>query len=153
MREINEKGLAIIKDSEKLMLDRYKDPVGIYTIGWGHKILWNEPYDTHTITKEQADEILIDDLRKTCDQLAIACEHIPLNDNQWSALVSFCFNTGVQRMMRNSNGSETKIYGFLKMGEYDLAANQFTKWVYAKGIELNGLKIRRAKERSLFLET
>src|SRR5436305_12580756 len=35
-RHINEAGLAMIKSFEGLRLDAYRDPVGIWTIGYGH---------------------------------------------------------------------------------------------------------------------
>jgi lysozyme len=33
---INNRGLALVKEFEGLKLCKYKDPVGIWTICWGH---------------------------------------------------------------------------------------------------------------------
>jgi lysozyme len=54
-RQINEAGLAMIKSFEGLRLDAYRDPVGIWTIGYGH-IRGVQP--GMTITEPQATDFL-----------------------------------------------------------------------------------------------
>ena len=146
MRHINEKGLQIIKDSENCELIVYTCPGGKRTIGWGH-VLADDTPDGFTITQEQADNLLKEDLEMVQQHLAIVLQHVPLTDNQWSALVSFVFNIGI------GNFIQSTLKRKLNEGDYQGAADEFGRWVYAKGKKLNGLIIRRAKERSLFLET
>jgi lysozyme len=144
MRAINEKGLAIIKSSEGCKLDRYRCSAGKWTIGWGHKITFGEPFDTNTITQEQADWLLEKDLEEK--EIEVSNVNVPLTDNEFSALVSFVYNIGWAKFATST------LLNKLNEGDYQGAANEFGKWIYAKGIPMNGLKIRRAKERSLFLE-
>jgi len=40
----------------------------------------------------------------------------------------------------------------LNAGDYAGAADQFKRWIYADGVPLHGLEIRRDKERALFLK-
>lgn len=141
MRHINEKGLVIIKDSESLRLKRYKCPAGYWTIGWGHRD------DTLLeINEAQADEFLKEDVEGAEEDVDMLVE-VPITDNQFSALVSFVFNIG------GTAFSKSTLLRKLNAGDYEGAADEFPKWVYAKGKKLNGLIIRRAKERSLFLES
>lgn len=144
MRHINEKGLAIIKESETCKLTMYICPGGKKTIGWGHVL----PDDTDIISIPQslADGWLREDIEKTEEQLAVATQHIILTDNQWSALVSFCFNVGIGNFLSSTMRRK------LNAGDYEGAADEFGKWVYAKGKKLAGLVKRREKEKSLFLE-
>ena len=144
MREINAKGLAIIKESEGLSLVPYFCPGNVLSIGFGNTTHAAE-YDM--ITEQQAEEFLKEDLEMVQQHLAIVLQHVPLTDNQWSALVSFVFNIGI------GNFIQSTLKRKLKEGDYQGAADEFGRWVYAKGKKLNGLIIRRAKERSLFLET
>src|SRR5438270_11416483 len=58
-RHINEAGLAMIKSFEGLRLDAYRDPVGIWTIGYGHT-LGVQP--GMTLTEPQATDFLRQDL-------------------------------------------------------------------------------------------
>lgn len=144
MRQINEHGLAIIKESEGLYLEPYTCPGGYYSIGYGNR---THALEFDKITEEQAEEFLLEDLNDTYQHLAIICQHIPLTDNQWSALCSFVYNVGSGKFLNST------LLLKLKAGDYDGAANEFGRWVYAKGKKLNGLIVRRAKERSLFLES
>lgn len=141
MRHINEKGLAIIKDSESLRLKRYKCPAGYWTIGWGHRD------DTLLkINEAQAEEFLKEDVEGAEEDVDMLVE-VPITDDQFSSLVSFVFNIG------GTAFSKSTLLRKLNTGDYEGAADEFPKWVYAKGKKLNGLIIRRAKERSLFLES
>lgn len=145
MRHINEKGLAIIKEREGCKLQVYTCDGGKRTIGWGHVVPDFTP-DDFAITQELADAWLETDIEKTQHDLAIATQHIILTDNQWSALVSFCFNVGIGNFLSSTMRRK------LNAGDYEGAANEFPKWVYAKGKKLAGLVKRREKEKSLFLE-
>lgn len=143
MREINEKGLKIIKESEGLSLIPYICPGGELSIGYGNR---THAHEFDIITEQQAEEFLREDLENTQTQLGIVLQYVPLNDNQWSALVSFVYNIGI------SNFIQSTLKRKLNQGDYLGTANEFTKWVYAKKRKLTGLLIRRGKERSLFLE-
>ena len=152
MRHINEKGLAIIKQHETCKLTMYICPGGKKTIGWGHVL----PDDTDIISIPQslADGWLKEDIYRTERDVEYLVT-VPLTDNQFSALVSLTFNIGsdIDADDIPEGLGDSKLLEYLNAGEYLKAADEFPKWRKAKGKVLKGLVSRRAKERSLFLET
>lgn len=141
MNALTAAGEAIIKGAEGCRLTAYQDSVGVFSIGYGHT--HNVTADTAPVTNEQA-EMLFKGDAALAGQMVAQYIFVPLNDNQYSALVSLCFNEGSAPL--------TKTLGaLLNAGNYEGAANEFPKWVYAGGIRLNGLIARRAAERALFL--
>jgi lysozyme len=87
-------------------IDPYLDPIGIWTIGWGHAISVGSAYlrgkasrkvafDLYPggITIDQAETLLRGDVMDTCRDVEALVE-VPLTDNQFAALVSFTFNLG-----------------------------------------------------------
>ena len=91
-RQINAAGLAIIKGKEGCKLRAYRDARGILTIGWGHA--GPDVAEGMQITQERADELLLQDLA-TVEAGLPPLVHVPLTDNQFSALVSFAYNLGL----------------------------------------------------------
>jgi lysozyme len=164
MRDISEQGLDLIKsfegipdgDPSTVNVDPYLDPVGIWTIGWGHAISAGGAYlrgksnrkaamDLYPggITLEQAETLLRGDLLDTCRDVEAAVD-IPLTDNQFAALVSFTFNLGA------GNLAKSTLLKKLNAGDYASAAAEFAKWNKAGGKVLAGLVKRRAAEAELF---
>jgi lysozyme len=70
---------------------------------------------------------------------------VPLTENQYSAVVSLVYNIG------GTNFRTSTLLRKLNKGDYDGAANEFRRWVYAKHMVLGGLVARRERERELFL--
>lgn len=134
-------GIKLIKDHEGLQLVAYKDPVGVWTIGYGHTKTVRAGF---FINNEQAESFLLQDVQE-----AERCVHrhvkVPLNQSMFDALVSFVFNLGCTKF-----GSST-LLAYLNQGEYAAAADQFPRWVRAGGRELPGLVRRRAMEQAMFL--
>ena len=132
--------IELIKHSEGLSLDAYLCPAGIPTIGYGH---------THnvkigdTCTQQEADEWLEDDFYAACNDVK-AVVKVPLTDNQLDALGSFVFNLGVRKLIQST------LLKKLNSGDYQGAAQEFDKWVFAGKVKLKGLIIRRAAERKIF---
>lgn len=168
MRFINKEGLALVKRWEGIMdgdlstvnLDPYLDPVGIWTIGWGHAIrdaagkflrgpaarVKASALYPGGITVWQAEDLLRADLLDAARDVGSLVK-VPLNDDQFSALVSFEFNTGALQGSTLRRKLNAKDYGG--------AADQFPLWnkgtIDGKKIVLKGLVSRRAEERALFL--
>ena len=139
---ISEAGIQLIKKFEGCSLKAYKCPAGIWTIGYGHTLNVNEG---QTITKKQAEDLLKQDLRSfelTVNNLV----NVPLNQNQFDALVSFCYNLGTGNLKKST------LLKLLNKQDYLGAAEQFDRWVYAGGKKLSGLVKRRAAEKELFLK-
>jgi GH24 family phage-related lysozyme (muramidase) len=70
---------------------------------------------------------------------------VSINSNQFSALVSFCFNLGADSLFQST------LLKLLNQGDFQGAADQFPRWNKAGGQELEGLTRRRKAERALFL--
>ena len=141
MPKTNAAGVALIEEFEGLRLTAYQDSGGVLTIGYGH----TGP-DVHaglTITQAQAQALLQLDLHDAETQIADAVE-IELTPNQFSALVSWEFNTG--GILETSGLELINARAFVPAWDEHLAL-----WVTdADGTELPGLVRRRAAERALF---
>lgn len=141
LRKTNQEGLKLVKSFEGLYLEAYQDPVGVWTIGWGATKGIREGMK---ITVAQAEKMLQDELEKFEVAVANAIK-VSINDNQFSALVSFSYNLGATSLF------ESTLLKLLKEGKFQEAADQFPRWDKAGGQPLLGLSRRRRAERALFL--
>lgn len=140
MPHINDEGLQIIERFEGERLRAYPDPGSggePWTIGYGHTA---NVHPGDAVTHVQAIAFLKYDVLKA-EAIVSRDVEVQLNPNQFSALVSFVFNTG------------TLGHGLLAV----VNANHFldvraelAKWRYASGNTMPGLVIRRAVEATLF---
>jgi lysozyme len=137
---INDAGRKIIETYEGCKLEAYRCPAGIWTIGFGHT---GDVLPGMKVTQHQADTVLEYDLERFESAVGKLCPQA--NANQFSALVCFAFNVGVDALK-----SSTLLRKFLA-GDVSGAAEEFLKWTHAAGKELPGLVKRRAAERALFL--
>lgn len=140
--KISQKGLNLIKSFEGLELKAYKDSVGVVTIGYGST-------GTHvsmgqTITAQEAENLLKKDVSRF-EEGVTKLVKVPLNQNQFDALVSFSFNLGLGNL-----GSSTLLKK-LNNGDYQGVSLEFERWNRAGGKVLNGLTRRRLAEKELFL--
>lgn len=127
-------------DAESCRLSAYRCPAGVLTIGYGHT---GDVKPDDVITQHQADAILEVDLQRfemAVDQLAPR-----INANQFSALVSFAFNVGIDALEKST------LLRCVNGGQFKAAAVEFSKWTHAAGVVLPGLVKRRAAEAQLFL--
>ncbi len=141
---IPEKAIELIKRFEGFSPVPYLCPAGWLTIGYGHVIREGERWD-EPITEEMAERLLLIDLQRysrAIQRLIL----VPLNENQFGALLSFTYNLGSGALQRSSLRQK------LNRGEYLEAADEFPKWCWAGGRKLRGLLRRRLAERELFLE-
>jgi lysozyme len=154
----SDSGRKFIEEFEGLFLQAYDDEddhivkpggrvYGTLTIGYGHTSDAGPPrvYVGMTITKEVADAILTADLAS----VEIEVEHlvkVPLNQNQFDALVSFQFNTGWLAHPHSS------LLLALNSKRYTLADEDFMLYDRAQGKVLAGLSRRRLAEKKLFMQ-
>jgi lysozyme len=94
--KISSDGLNLIKKAEGFSPVIYKCSSGYDTIGYGHRVLPGERFAT--ITKEQAQELLIKDSQVAQDCVNNAVK-VPLSQSQFDALVSLVYNIGVMRSL------------------------------------------------------
>ena len=135
-------GIELIKKFEGCVLKAYKCPAGVWTIGYGHTAGVKEG---QTITKKEAEAYLKQDLT-TFETVVSNLVTVAINQNQFDALVSFCYNLG-PRNLRSST-----LLKQINAGNFNGAAEEFDRWVYAGGKKLSGLVKRRAAEKALFLQ-
>lgn len=133
----SEKGIALIKKYEGCMLKAYKCPSGVWTIGYGHT---SGVKQGDKITKSKAESLLKNDL-KSFESKVMKYDNIyHFNQNQFDALVSFCFNVGnIDTLTRKGTRTIKEI------------ADSILLYNKGGGAVLAGLIKRRKEERSLFL--
>lgn len=141
--QISEQGIALIKIHEGCSLHLYTCPAGKLTIGYGHVLQAGE--ELESITYQDAEDLLRKDLthyEKLIEQLL----QVEVNQCQFDALVSFCFNVGAKALEKST------LLRLLNTGSPQNAAQQFDRWIYANGRKLPGLVQRRRAEKALFLK-
>lgn len=145
-RKTGELGKALIKKSESFEKATYICPAGVPTIGYGTTKIDGKPVPMGmTITKEQAEKLLEDDLL-VFENAVNKFVRVEITQNQFDALISFVYNVGI------GNFSNSTLLRVLNQGNYTEAADQILRWTKAKGKELPGLVKRRDAERQLFLK-
>lgn len=157
-RNINARGVELIQHFEssgpirygqknEKYLTAYLDDVGVWTIGYGHTGLTHKDGTVkkgRQISLEMAEELFRYDMDYFEGQVCRLVK-VPLNDDQYAALVSFAFNCG------EGNLASSTLLRKLNAGDYQGAADQFPRWNKGDGRVLPGLTRRRASERNLFL--
>jgi len=143
VREIPQIAIEHIRRDEGVRLRAYKDVAGLDTIGIGHLIRRGEVFPEE-ITMGLAGELLRKDLL-VAGAAIMRLITVPLTDNQYSALLSFCFNIGSGALQAST------LRSMLNREEYTGAAEQFSRWCFAGGRKIKGLYLRRLRERELFL--
>ena len=148
MRPVNKAGTDLIKSFEGLFLKPYLDPVNIPTIGYGTIKYPNGKAVTmkdRAITEAEATEYLMHEVEEKAHNVSRMTK-VPLNDNEYAALVSFAYNVGWPALEKST------LMKLLNSGaDRTAVADQFLRWNKAGGKELAGLTRRRQAERSLFL--
>lgn len=148
-------GRKFIEGFEGLILQAYDDHndhiveagqnvVGTLTIGYGHTDAAGPPkvFVGQKLTQLEADNTLASDL--TAVEIEVShLVKVPLNQDQYDALVSFQFNTGKL--------GQSTLLKELNEGNYTAAADQFLVWNHVSGVVVAGLTRRRTAERAMFL--
>ena len=137
---LSQAGLNLIKSHEGLRTTAYQDPVGVWTIGYGHT---GTAKPGQKITEAQAEQLLRQDVGWAQDAVRKNVK-VPLTQGQFDALVSFTFNLGAGALGRST------LLKKLNAGDYAGAQAEFGKFVHAGGRVLPGLVRRRNEEAQMF---
>lgn len=156
------KGIQLIKlfetihdgDKQKPGLQPQMDPAGIWTEGYGRamrddrgnflKGIANKAlaFSRATIhTEAQAEKALLEDLGPR-ERIVMQKIRVPLNQNQFDALVSYVYNTGGSSTLYNlinGKASTSEIRSWIE-----------NHYITADGKKYNGLVRRRKAEADLF---
>ncbi len=135
-------GQALIQKFDGLRLSAYQNAVGVWTIGYRHT--GPDVTPDLTITKQQADQLLINDLVRFNNGVN-ALVTAKLNQNQFDALVSFSKSMGLEALQKST------MLRLLNAGNFRAAADEFPRWDRAGGKEAAQYLARRNAERQLFL--
>ncbi len=138
---LSQAGLNHIKANEGLRTTAYRDPVGIWTIGYGHTGADVKP--GQKITEAQAEALLRKDVA-WAENAVRKNVKVPLTQGQFDALTSFTFNCGAGALQKST------LLKKLNAGDYAGAQAEFGKWVHGGGKVLPGLVRRRAEEAQMF---
>lgn len=157
MRGLNFAGYDLIQSFEELRLTAYDDArpnyylnpgdpiMGTLTIGWGHT--GPDVVIGMTITEQEADELLEADLEWACKAVEELVK-VPLNDNEFAALVSFTYNVG------RTQFANSTLLRLLNQGDYGAVPSQLVRWdkttINNKKVQSKGLARRRAAEIELW---
>lgn len=143
---ISPSGIDLICNFEGKRLTAYDDGVGVWTIGFGTTVYPNgiKVKKGDTCTEAQAKAYMAHDLKKFASAVNNAVT-VPLNQNQFDALVSLAYNIGTGAFNKST------LVKKLNANDYRSAADQFDVWVNAGDKRMQGLVNRRAKEKALFL--
>lgn len=134
--KISDNGLDLIKSFEGCRLEAYKDPVGVWTIGYGHT---KGVRKGQKITAAQATEFLRQDCATAEKNVSKFDNIYHWNQNQFDAMVSFAYNIGsINGLTANGSRSIQQISD--KIPAYNKAGGKI----------LAGLQRRRAAEKRLF---
>ena len=147
---ISSKGLNFLKNYETLQLKMYNDSAGHATIGYGHLIhlgpisgqASEKPFE-NGLTKEQASALLKQDLSKY-EQAVNDNVKVPLCQQEYDALVIFCYNIGIHGFKSSSALKE------INKKHYHLVGSKMKLWNRAGGKVSRGLRNRRAEEVEIF---
>ena len=145
--KIASKGLDLIKSFEGLRLKPYLCSANVPTIGYGNTFYENKAKVTLkdlAITEQRAVELLAWSLKGFEQYVDSYCVDT-ITQNQFDALVSFCYNLGPANLKSstllkkvNANPNDPTIRA------------EFLKWNKAGGRALAGLTRRRTAEADLY---
>lgn len=146
--DIDNTGIEFIKKWEGFRAEPYKDTGGVPTIGFGttyypngRRVRMSDP----PMNIQQAERIL----KKNAKNYITAVDAFTRDDitqNQFNALVSFCYNVGERAFQRST---------LLRLVNQDpmqftAIGKQFRRWVYDEGEFIQGLANRREAEFELY---
>ncbi len=142
MRQLSDRGLALIIQFEGFSPTVYLDAAGLPTIGYGHLIRDGENF-SDGIDEVWARELLRHDVR-IAERAVLRLIDVPLSDSQFDALVSFTFNVGAGALQRSTLRRK------VNREEHDAVPGELLRWVYAGGRRLKGLMRRREAEAEMY---
>jgi lysozyme len=138
--KISNEGLSLIKKFEGCELTAYKCAAGVWTIGYGHI---KDVYEGQTITQSEAESMLQHEMEEY-EGYINSLVMVPLNQNQFDALVSWVFNLGAGNLRAST------LLKVVNLSDMNGVPAQIKRWNKAGGKVLEGLIRRREAEALLW---
>ena len=133
--------LEIIGNAESCVREPYYCPDNVLKVGIGSTgNIQQKAYTDEEIAKRWVSDIKTAEM---CVNRYANGFHLP--QPVFDAVTSITFNVGCTKMRTST------MYKHLNNGDYKAACNEFPRWSKAGGKVLNGLVIRREKEKALCL--
>ncbi len=155
LQRMSDKGLKLLTQWEGFRTKVYKDAAGLPTIGVGHLLTKDEKSSgklkigketvryADGLTNAQVIELLRQDVAKY-EKTVRDNVKVDLNQNQFDALVSFCFNVGQKAFADSTLLKRVNAKNFADV------PTQLLRWTRAGGKKLQGLVNRRNNEIKLW---
>lgn len=147
--KLNTAGYRLICRFEGFSAKPYLDSIKVPTIGYGNTYYPNGKKVTlldNPITELEAFEMF----KTIADKFAAKVSKLvtaPLDQNQFNALVSLCYNIGP------ANFEKSTLLRKVNFNHFDPSIRaEFLKWNKAGGQVLKGLTIRRTAEADIYFE-
>lgn len=142
--KISKEGIELIKSFEGFRSEAYQCQAGVWTCGWGSTKgvqegdVWSESHAEERLAVD------IEEFENAVKELVT----VELNEDQFSALVSFCFNLGANALRIST------LLKKLNAGDFQAVPDQIRRWnkatVNGEKVVLDGLVRRRNAEALLF---
>lgn len=144
--DISNAGYKLIRSFEGFSAKAYKDTGGVWTIGFGTIKYPNGKAVAagDTCTQAQAEEWMKNDC-KWVDACLDKVVKVKISQNQFDALASFVYNVGETAFVKST------MLTLINQNALNSAADQFERWIFDNGKQIQGLVNRRSKEKALFL--
>ena len=140
---IGKKGIALIKKWESCKLTAYLCPANKWTIGWGNTFYedGSKVKEGDKITQQRADTLFTNLVTKF-ERIVTKSVKVPINQNQFDALLSHTWNTG---------GSDT-LFELVNRKAADVYIRDWfeTKYITVNKKLFKGLVNRRKEEANLY---
>jgi lysozyme len=143
----SKKGIDLIKKYEGFRSEPYLCPANVATIGFGTTFYpdGNKVKLTDSPISETIAEVILKRQLEKFEQYVDSYCIDSINQNQFDALVSFCYNLGPTNLK-----SSTLLKKVNKNPNDPTIKDEFMKWVKAGGKTLKGLVKRREEEAQLY---
>ncbi|RKS86907.1 lysozyme [Orbus hercynius] len=139
---ISRQGLEIIGNAESCRNEPYYCPANILTIGIGST---TGQIEQRIYSDDEIAVRWVSDIKQAEQCVNQYASGAKLPQSVFDATVSITFNVGCSKMKMST------MYRYLNTGDYQAACHELPRWNKSAGKVLNGLVIRREKERELCL--
>ena len=119
---------ARIKEHEGFRDQVYKDSLGFATIGYGHLVLPNDPYEEGvTYSKEDLEKVFDGDFDTACSNANQLIKDLPLHHQAKCVLIEMVFQLGIGGVSKFKN-----MWKALGEGNYQTASEEMLDSRWAK---------------------